>query len=434
MNNKEDIDQLLARYFAGEPLSLVQQKELDTWIAAHRQEFEQIHKLMQAPVRTAEEIHFDADKAWAKIEPRLENRTRAVTFERKMTFFLSVAASLLVLLGIGAFYLFRAPAEEGLYYANADRTVKQIVLPDSSEVILYPEATLSYYFSDKEKGRMTTLKGKAPVRTAEEIHFDADKAWAKIEPRLENRTRAVTFERKMTFFLSVAASLLVLLGIGAFYLFRAPAEEGLYYANADRTVKQIVLPDSSEVILYPEATLSYYFSDKEKGRMTTLKGKAFFQVKKMHGIPFRVKTDFLDVEVLGTSFLVDVAQKEKAGVFVKTGKVRVESAEHEVVIQANEKAELKGSVLKTDTIRRPQDVFGVDDSVLIFEQAPITEVVKVIREKTGIQIDLAEGLEKNLITTRINSNEPDIAGELAFLCGCKCETLVKGKHYRLYEK
>ena len=36
--------------------------------------------------------------------------------------------------------------------------------------------------------------------------------------------------------------------------------------------------------------------------MTTLKGKAFFQVKKMHGTPFRVKTDFLDVEVLGTSF------------------------------------------------------------------------------------------------------------------------------------
>lgn len=321
MNNKEDIDQLLARYFAGEPLSLVQQKELDTWIAAHRQEFEQMHKLMQAPVRTAEEIHFDADKAWAKIEPRLESRTRAMTFERKMTFFLSVAASLLVLLGIGAFYLFRAPAEEGLYYANADRTVKQIVLPDSSEVILYPEATLSYYFSDKEKGRMTTLKGKA-----------------------------------------------------------------------------------------------------------------FFQVKKMHGIPFRVKTDLLDVEVLGTSFLVDVAQKEKAGVFVKTGKVRVESAEHEVVIQANEKAELKRGVLKADTILRPQDVFGVDDSVLIFEQAPITEVVKVIREKTGIQIDLVEGLEKNLITTRINSNEPDIAGELAFLCGCKCETLVKGKHYRLYEK
>lgn len=40
--------------------------------------------------------------------------------------------------------------------------------------------------------------------------------------------------------IQLIASLLVLLGIGAFYLFRAPAEEGLYYANADRTVKQIV--------------------------------------------------------------------------------------------------------------------------------------------------------------------------------------------------
>lgn len=168
--------------------------------------------------------------------------------------------------------------------------------------------------------------------------------------------------------------------------------------------------------------------------MAALKGKAFFQVKKMHGIPFKVKTDFLDVEVLGTSFLVDVARKEKAGVFVKTGKVRVEAAEHEVVIQANEKAELKDGMLKTDTILRPQEVFNMDDSVLVFEQTPVTEVVKIIQEKTGIQIDLAKGLEKNQITTRINIDEPDIAGELAFLCGCKCETLVKGKHYRLYEK
>lgn len=322
MSNKEDINQLLARYFTGETLSLVQQQELDAWIASHQQEFEQMRRLMNAPMEASAEIHFDAGKAWQKIEPRLENRKRIMAFERKITFFLSVAASLLVLLGIGAFYLFRTPTEDAT----------------------------------------------------------------------------------------------------------------MYYANAENSVKQVLLPDSSEVMLYPEATLSYYYSDKGEGRMAALKGKAFFQVKKMHGIPFKVKTDFLDVEVLGTSFLVDVARKEKAGVFVKIGKVRVEAVEHEVVIQANEKAELKDGMLKTDTILRPQEVFNMDDSVLVFEQTPVTEVVKIIQEKTGIQIDLAKGLEKNQITTRINIDEPDIAGELAFLCGCKCETLVKGKHYRLYEK
>lgn len=58
----------------------------------------------------------------------------------------------------------------------------------------------------------------------------------------------------------------------------------------------------------------------------------------MHGIPFKVETDLLKVEVLGTSFLVDVAHRDKAGVFVKTGKVRVkEASAGEVVIEANEK-------------------------------------------------------------------------------------------------
>ena len=322
MNNKEDINELLARYFAKEPLTFMQQKELDEWISAHGQEFEQMRRLMEMPVKASEEMCFDAEKAWQKIESRLEERPRIIAFRRKMTYILSAAASLLLLLGIGAFYLFRTQAD----------------------------------------GQM------------------------------------------------------------------------LRYANTGTTEKHILLPDSSEVILYPQATLAYAFSGKKEGRQAELKGKAFFQVKKMHGVPFKVATNLLNVEVLGTSFLVDVARKEKAGVFVKTGKVRVEASEHEVVIEANEKAELKDGTLQTGVISNTQEVFGEDGQVLVFERTPVTEVVKVVAEKTGIQIDLAEGLEKNLITTRIDINEPDIAGELAFLCGCKCETLEKGKHYRLYEK
>lgn len=86
MSNKEDINQLLARYFTGETLSLVQQQELDAWIASHQQEFEQMRRLMNAPMEASAEIHFDAGKAWQKIEPRLENRKRIMAFERKITF------------------------------------------------------------------------------------------------------------------------------------------------------------------------------------------------------------------------------------------------------------------------------------------------------------------------------------------------------------
>lgn len=322
MNKNEDINELLARYFAHEPLTLVQQRALDEWISANGQEFERMRKLMETPVRVSKEIHFDAEKAWQKIEPRLQERPKTVAFRRKMTFIWSAAASLLLLLGIGTFYLLRTGTEE----------------------------------------------------------------------------------------------------------------QFIRYANTGTKVQRVLLPDSSEVILYPNATLAYSFSGKEEGRHTQLRGKAFFQVKKMHGIPFQVKTALLNVEVLGTSFLVDVTQQEKAGVYVKTGKVRVEASSQKVVIEANEKAELKNGTLQADTISRPQDVFGEKQQVLVFEQTPVTEVVKVIAEKTGVRIDLEKGLEKNLITTRISLSETNIASELAFLCGCKCETLVEGKHYRLYEK
>lgn len=111
----------------------------------------------------------------------------------------------------------------------------------------------------------------------------------------------------------------------------------------------------------------------------------------MHGIPFQVETALLNVEVLGTSFLVDVTRQEKAGVYVKTGKVRVEASSQEVVIEANEKAELKDGALQADTISRPQDVFGEEQQVLVFERTPVTEVVSVIAEKTGMRIDLEKG-------------------------------------------
>lgn len=46
-----------------------------------------------------------------------------------------------------------------------------------------------------------------------------------------------------------------------------------------------------------------------------------------------------------------------------------------------------------------------------------------------------KGLEKNLVTTRIDpANGEDIVRELAFLCGCKYETLEEDSHYRLYNE
>ena len=286
----------------------------------------------------------------------------------------------------------------------------------------------------EEYRRLQKLIG-ASVGKPQGISFDAEWAWQKVEAQLEERSqKVIPFRRKMLFWTSMAASLLIVLAVSVFYFSSASDEEMVRYANVGRTEQHCLLPDSSEVILYPEAVVTYQHTDK--GRLARLEGKAFFQVKrKIHGVPFKVETNLLKVEVVGTSFLVDAAGKEQAAVFVKSGKVRVKTDESGAVLEANEKAEWKDGRLEVGIIEDPQALFGEAPVVLVFSATPLPDVVRDIENKTGVRIELEAGLEKNLITTRIESESAqDMVEELAFLCGCKYKTLTEGKHYRLYEE
>lgn len=322
MNSKTDINELLAKHFANERLTASQQEELNEWMSAHRDEYRRLQKLIGASVGKSQGISFDAERAWQKVEARLEERSQKV----------------------------------------------------------------------------------------------------------------IPFRRKMLFWTSVAASLLIVLAVSVFYFSSASDEDMVRYANVGRAEQHCLLPDSSEVILYPEAVVTYQHTDK--GRLARLEGKAFFQVKrKIHGVPFKVETNLLKVEVLGTSFLVDAAGKKQAAVFVKSGKVRVRTDESGAVLEANEKAEWKDGRLEVGVIEDPQALFGEAPVVLVFSATPLPDVVREIENKTGVRIELEAGLEKNLITTRIESESAqDMVEELAFLCGCKYKTLTEGKHYRLYEE
>lgn len=285
-----------------------------------------------------------------------------------------------------------------------------------------------------EYRRLQKLIG-ASVGKSQGISFDAERAWQKVEAQLEERSqKVIPFRRKMLFWTSMAASLLIVLAVSMFYFSSASDEEMVRYANVGRTEQHCLLPDSSEVILYPEAVVTYQHTDK--GRLARLEGKAFFQVKrKIHGVPFKVETNLLKVEVLGTSFLVDATSKKQAAVFVKSGKVRVKTDESGAVLEANEKAEWKDGRLEVGIIEDPQALFGEAPVVLVFSATPLPDVVREIEKKTGVCIELEAGLEKNLITTRIESESAqDMVEELAFLCGCKYKTLTEGKHYRLYEE
>lgn len=251
-----------------------------------------------------------------------------------------------------------------------------------------------------------------------------------IKPSMKGKSVAMDKNINHRNIFLVAASVAVLMIMSLTYFLnssRVGSDTGqddyiLFAINDGNTLKTTTLPDSSTVILYPDASIRYRFTENS-ARYVALNGKAFFDVRKRNGTPFKVESKNLSVEVLGTSFLVDdsadisaennadsnadsnvdnndydkayndaydnvshsgsnitnnsgkgsstvspegkssekgkgVSNEVHAGVYVKTGVVSVSSSGQKVVIKASQKAELKGSRLTTDSITNPSEVFG----------------------------------------------------------------------------
>lgn len=274
--------------------------------------------------------------------------------------------------------------------------------------------------------------------------FGTAKAWAIIEEHIDKSATqkpamsiSTNRNKKRSVGMSVfyaAASVLVILVISiSFFMSSKENNKEQLFANNTAEKMMIYLPDSSSVILYPDANVSYRTGGMNSAREVTLSGKAFFSVRKMHGRAFKVQSENLMVEVLGTSFLIDATKAESSSVYVKTGIVSVKSENSKVIIKANQKAELDNNTLKTGKIENPYEVFEEKPKILSFANAEIMEVVKKIEQATGVKIEVSKEIRKNKITSRIETADTEaIIVELAFLCNCKYETIEAGKHYRLY--
>ena len=116
---------------------------------------------------------------------------------------------------------------------------------------------------------------------------------------------------------------------------------------------QIILSDGTRIWLNSETVLKYPAAFNDDQREVYLEGEAFFEVqKKENRIPFIVKTDDIDIEVLGTRFnVMAYADEETVETTVVEGSICVvrkgaePSQDQNVLLKTNQKATLikKGS-------------------------------------------------------------------------------------------
>ena len=121
--------------------------------------------------------------------------------------------------------------------------------------------------------------------------------------------------------LPVAASIIVLIFGVLWFWNKSSLQETVLLSRTGET-KVFYLPDSSRVMLSGDSRLAYNAQFGKTNRELSLRGEAFFQVKRDTSKPFIVETSLIQVEVLGTSFQV-IAQKLQAEVAVEKGRVKV---------------------------------------------------------------------------------------------------------------
>lgn len=153
---------------------------------------------------------------------------------------------------------------------------------------------------------------------------------------------------------------------------------------------KIFLPDGSTVWLNAESSISYPERFNDSSRIVTLKGEAFFDVTKNPNKPFIVKTENMDISVLGTAFNVRNYHNEgKIDVALESGKLLVETSgpiRDKYVLSPGEGIsmnEKSGNAAKYSV--DPKRAFQWKDGVLYFHKANFDEVINKLGRWYGVE-------------------------------------------------
>lgn len=208
--------------------------------------------------------------------------------------------------------------------------------------------------------------------------------------------------------LSVAASLIILVGLGTFVMMYSKT---VYSPAGSHLTAQ--LPDNSSVELNAETTLSFHPYWWYFQRNVELKGEGFFSVQK--GKKFTVKSELGETSVLGTTFNI-LARNDTYRVFCKTGKVNVTSNLGEsVILLPNQFATVEsGKISKEENVSSNEHILSWRDNMFLFNAAPIAEVLKEIERQYGISI-AAEKTLSGTLSVSFQKN-PDVEKILSMVC------------------
>lgn len=241
--------------------------------------------------------------------------------------------------------------------------------------------------------------------------IDVDKAYSIVQERIQTNLR---FYRIVNLMQRVAAILFIPLLIGSLWYMVTNNKSEISYSTSFFSIKSPVgmrsilkLPDSSIVWLNSGSTLSYSIPFNRSNRRVTINGEAYFEVSKIHGSSFYVKSSNLEVKVVGTKFNFKAYDDEnKTEVVLEEGKVElypsINSGREKVVMDPGTRAIIDNSngqiIINNENTEK---YTSWRKGMMIFDNTPFLEVAKQLERWYGTEIIVKDPeINKYKITTK----------------------------------
>ena len=165
--HSEHIDQLIARYLAGEALP-EEAVQLDDWLdlsLENQRYFAQMQRVYREAKPSVDQPTYDANAAWVRVKEgmrRAKPAAKIVPLYRKYAALL-VAATIALLVGVPLmlFYTGIVAPETTTALASNEIIGKAYQLADSSEVVMNKNSVVTYSSKYGKRERRVNLKGEA---------------------------------------------------------------------------------------------------------------------------------------------------------------------------------------------------------------------------------------------------------------------------------
>jgi transmembrane sensor len=236
--------------------------------------------------------------------------------------------------------------------------------------------------------------------TKPQTTVNTDAAWEKVKAAVSSKQFTAGSEQsadinrpfKVSFgdYWRAAASILVVIGLGwlgYLWLNQQPSKPLIakVLESKNQTTEHL-LPDGTKVFLNQNTQLTVAADFNQTSRSVTLKGEAYFEVKRDEQKPFVIQVNGSEVKVLGTTFNVK-AYGPTVSVTVTSGKVQLAKKNAKTLLVKGEAA-----AVQADTIVRLRAVnpnaLAYHTRVFVFEKTDLESVVASLREGYHADIQL----------------------------------------------